>query len=58
MMMFDSILARLVITLGVCLILCGVMLLGYLIIERQEREAKDKRDKAPKRPPLRRGWDD
>jgi hypothetical protein len=56
--MFDSIVARLVIILGICLILCGVILLGYLAIARQEREARAERDKAPKRPPLRRGWDD
>ena len=57
-MMYDAIVTRLVITLGVCLILCGVMVIGYLVIERQDQRAKAERDKAPKRPPLRRGWDD
>ena len=57
-MMYDAIVTRLVITLGVCLILCGVMVIGYLVIERQDQRAKAERDKAPKPPPLRRGWDD
>lgn len=58
MMMLDAVMARMVITFGICLILCGIMLIGYLVIERQDRRAKAERDKAIKRPPLRRGWDD
>jgi len=39
-------------------IIAGVLLIAHLLVERQEKRERERRDKLPKRPPFRRGWDD
>jgi len=49
---------RSLVALGVAFVLTIILWVGVWSIERHERGARERRDRLPKRPPLRRGYDD